>query len=54
VGVLLSGYLYGVKPIDPAVLGGVIGTIVLVALIGTLAPARRASRADPVIAMRSE
>jgi predicted permease len=54
VGALLSSYLYGVKPMDPAVLGGVIGTIVLVALVGTLAPARRASRADPVIAMRSE
>jgi putative ABC transport system permease protein len=53
-GVGISKVLYGVQPFDPVVLGGVIGTIALVALVGTLAPARRASRADPVIAMRAE
>jgi predicted permease len=50
----ISRILYGVRPFDPAVLGGVIGTIGAVALLGTLAPARRAARADPVIAMKAE
>jgi putative ABC transport system permease protein len=50
----ISRVLYGVQAFDPLVIGGMIGTIALVALIGTLAPARRASRADPVIAMRTE
>ena len=54
VGFGLSKLLYGVHALDPAVLGGVIATIGAVALIGTFAPARRASRADPVVAMRTE
>jgi predicted permease len=54
IGVGLSKILYGVEGFDPIVLGGVVATIGLIALIGTFAPARRASRADPVIAMRSE
>lgn len=53
-GLAISKVLYGVQAFDPIVLGGVIGTIGLVALGGTFVPARRASRADPVIAMRSE
>jgi predicted permease len=54
VGVLLSKVLYGVQAFDPIVLAAVVVTIGIVALIGTLAPARRASRADPVVAMRAE
>jgi predicted permease len=53
-GVVISKVLYGVNAFDPLVIGGVIATIGLVAFVGTLAPARRASRADPVIAMRAE
>jgi len=53
-GFAISKILYGVEAFDPMVLGGVIAVIGLVALFGTLAPARRASRADPVTAMRSE
>jgi ABC-type antimicrobial peptide transport system permease subunit len=50
----LSRVLYGVQAFDPIVLGGVTGTIAIVAFVGTLAPARRASRADPVIAMKTD
>jgi ABC-type antimicrobial peptide transport system permease subunit len=53
-GFVISKILYGVQAFDPMVLGGVIATIGLVALVGTLAPARRASRADPVVAMKAE
>jgi predicted permease len=53
-GVAISKMLYGVQAFDPVVLVGVIGTIAAIALIGTFGPARRASRADPVVAMRAE
>jgi putative ABC transport system permease protein len=51
---LITGMLYGVTPIDPATF-----TLVPVLLLGiaTLAcylPARRASRVDPLVALRSE
>jgi ABC-type antimicrobial peptide transport system permease subunit len=52
--VAISKMLYGVQAFDPVVLVGVIGTIAAIALIGTFGPARRASRADPVVAMRAE
>ncbi|MEO7520618.1 MAG: ADOP family duplicated permease, partial [Gemmatimonas sp.] len=50
----LSRVLYGVRPIDMVVLPGVAITLLVVSLIATLAPARRASAVDPVIAMRSQ
>jgi putative ABC transport system permease protein len=53
-GVGLSKVLYGVHAADPIVILGVVGVIAVVAVVGTLVPARRASRADPVAAMRSE
>ena len=53
-GIGLSKVLYGVHAADPVVILGVVGVIAVVAIVGTLAPARRASRADPVVAMRSE
>jgi predicted permease len=54
LGVALAHVLYGVEPVDPIVLGGVASVIALVAVVATLAPAYRASRADPVAAMRVE
>ncbi len=50
----LSGWLYGVAPLDPVTFG--LGVLVLtgVALGSVLAPARRAARMDPVDALRSE
>ena len=54
VSVLLSSALYGVRPLDPLVLGGVAGLIIVVALLSSVVPARRAARTNPVIAMRSE
>jgi predicted permease len=51
---LLASRLYGVSPFDPLVLGGASLLFLLVALVASLVPARRAARTDPVLALRSE
>jgi len=51
---LFSGLLYGVSPTDPSVLGGMSVLFVLIALVATCLPARRVTRVDPVVALRSE
>ena len=51
---LLSGLLYEITPLDPLAFGGVAALLALVALAATLGPALRASRIDPVVALRSE
>ena len=43
----LEREVYGVKPLDPAILVVVAAAILLVAMGGCLAPARRAARTDP-------
>lgn len=50
----LKRVLYGVQPMDPFVLAGVTLIITTVAVVATLAPARRAARTNPVSAMRTE
>jgi predicted permease len=55
---LLSKYmttlLFNVKPTDPAVYGSVSLVLIGVALLASYFPARRASRIDPLIALRDE
>jgi predicted permease len=51
---LMSSHLFGVAPGDPATLAGVAALLALVALLACLAPARRAIRADPIVALRAE
>jgi putative ABC transport system permease protein len=49
----LSGLLYGVDPLDPATLLGCTGLLALVALAASCGPARRATRVDPLTALRA-
>ena len=50
----LASFLYQVRPTDPAALGGAILLLVVVALIATLVPVRRALRIDPIDALRTD
>jgi ABC-type antimicrobial peptide transport system permease subunit len=54
IGLGLSSILYGVRPVDPIALGGVVAAIATVAAAASLGPARRAANADPVRSIRSE
>ena len=51
---LLGSLLYGVKSSDPAILVAVPITLATVALAASYIPARRASKLDPIIALRYE
>jgi putative ABC transport system permease protein len=51
---LLSSLLFGVKPWDPATIVLVAVLLSAVTLLATYLPARRASRVDPMIALRHE
>jgi predicted lysophospholipase L1 biosynthesis ABC-type transport system permease subunit len=51
---LLGGLLFGVSPTDPVTLAVSTGILVVVALVASVLPALRASRLDPVKALRAE
>ena len=51
---ILEVVLYGVEPRDPVTFVGVSMLLVVVATVATIVPARRASRIDPVAALRAE
>jgi ABC-type antimicrobial peptide transport system permease subunit len=50
----LSSTLYGVSRLDPQAYAFSAGVVLLAVLLGAWAPARRASRVDPMVAMRSD
>jgi ABC-type lipoprotein release transport system permease subunit len=51
---LMETLLFGVRPTDPATLAGVVALIIAVAATACLIPAVRATRVDPMVALRAE
>lgn len=54
LGRAISSALYGVSSFDPVTLGAILVLFLVVAAVASLVPAARASRTDPVRALRSE
>jgi putative ABC transport system permease protein len=50
---LLSSLLYGVQATDPVTFIAAVGFLLVVAVLASMAPARRAARVDPVEALRA-
>ena len=51
---LLRGLLFGIAPNDPTSFVIAIGLLMAIAAVGCYVPARRASRVDPIVALRHE
>jgi ABC-type antimicrobial peptide transport system permease subunit len=51
---VISAFLFGVGPMDPITYASVSATLAAVAVVGTYLPARRATRVDPLLALRAE
>ena len=54
LGRVVASFLFDVSAADPLTLGGVVLALLAVAALASYLPARRASRLDPVLAIRNE
>lgn len=50
----IAASLYGVGPLDPIAIGGAAAVLASAAILATWLPARRATRIDPMVALRAE
>ncbi|MBI1950408.1 MAG: ABC transporter permease [Acidobacteria bacterium] len=50
----IQSVLFGVSPRDPLIYGAVVALVAIVSLAASFVPARRATRVDPMIALRAE
>jgi putative ABC transport system permease protein len=51
---VLRAMVFGVSPFDPAAIAGALGTLLVAALVSSAWPARRATRVNPITAIRAE
>ena len=51
---LITGFLYGIGPTDPIAFGVITLLLTATAFVACYVPARRASRIDPLAALRDE
>ncbi len=51
---LMTSMLFGISAHDPVAVAGVVSLLTLVAFVACYIPARRASRVDPMVALRND
>ena len=51
---VMSGMLFGISPTDPATFAAILLLLAIIALLACYLPARRATRVDPMVALRYE
>ena len=53
-GRMIQSLLFGMRPFDPPTLATVVFVVVIVAIAACYIPARRATKVDPMVALRYE
>ncbi len=50
----MKAFLFGTEPADPLVFAVTLAGLALAGVLAAVAPARRASRVDPIVTLRCE